>query len=72
MKELGYGDGYAYDHDTPEGFSGQDYFPEDMARERYYRPGERGFERDIAKRLEYWRTLREKLTDDGGDGEGAA
>ena len=69
MKELGYGDGYAYDHDTPEGFSGQNYFPEDMARERYYRPSERGFERDIAKRLEYWHKLREKRTDDGGDGE---
>ncbi|MCH9011967.1 MAG: replication-associated recombination protein A, partial [Proteobacteria bacterium] len=69
MKELGYGDGYAYDHDTPEGFSGQDYFPEDMAREHYYRPGERGFERDIAKRLAYWRKLREKLADDGGDAE---
>ncbi len=69
MKDLGYGDGYAYDHDTPEGFSGQDYFPEDMARERYYRPGERGFERDIAKRLAYWRKLREKLADDGGDAE---
>ena len=71
MKELGYGLGYAYDHDTTEGFSGQDYFPEDMARERYYRPGERGFEREIAKRLDYWRKLREKLADEGGEGEGA-
>ncbi len=66
MKKLGYGDGYAYDHDTPEGFSGQDYFPEAVARETYYRPKERGFEREIAKRLAYWRKLREK----GGAGDG--
>jgi putative ATPase len=58
MKELGYGEGYAYDHDAPEGFSGQDYFPEGMARQRYYRPAPRGFEREIAKRLEYWEKLR--------------
>ena len=61
MKELGYGAGYAYDHDTAEGFSGQDYFPDEMARETFYRPGERGFERDIAKRLAYWRKLRQRL-----------
>jgi putative ATPase len=61
MKELGYGEGYAYDHDTAEGFSGQDYFPDEMARETFYRPGERGFERDIAKRLAYWRKLRQRL-----------
>lgn len=59
MKEVGYGAGYAYDHDTPEGFSGQDYFPEDMGRRNFYRPVERGFERDIAKRMEYWNRLRE-------------
>ncbi len=58
MKELGYGEGYAYDHDTAQGFSGQNYFPEDMARETYYRPGERGFEREVAKRLAYWNKLR--------------
>jgi len=58
MKELGYSEGYAYDHDAPEAFSGQDYFPEGMARQRYYRPAPRGFERDIAKRLEYWEKLR--------------
>jgi len=58
MKELGYGEGYAYDHDAPEGFSGQDYFPEGMERRRYYRPVPRGFEREIAKRLEYWDKLR--------------
>jgi putative ATPase len=58
MKDLGYGKGYAYDHDTPEGFSGQNYFPEGMARLRLYRPGDRGFEREIAKRLIYWERLR--------------
>ncbi len=58
MKELGYGSGYAYDHDTAEGFSGQNYFPDKMPRQNFYRPVERGFERDIAKRLEYWAKLR--------------
>jgi putative ATPase len=58
MKDLGYGKGYAYDHDTPEGFSGQNYFPDGMARLRLYRPGDRGFEREIAKRLIYWERLR--------------
>ena len=58
MKELGYGDGYVYDHDAEKGFSGQDYFPEGIDRQSFYRPGERGFERDVAKRLEYWNKLR--------------
>ncbi len=58
MKDLGYGRDYAYDHDTAEGFSGQNYFPEDMARRTFYRPVERGFERDVRKRLEYWAKLR--------------
>lgn len=60
MKELGYGAGYEYDHDAPDGFSGQDYFPDQMARQRFYQPVERGFERDIAKRLAYWQKLREE------------
>lgn len=60
MKELGYGAGYEYDHDAPDGFSGQDYFPEEMTRQRFYQPVERGFERDIAKRLAYWQKLREE------------
>ena len=60
MKELGYGDGYTYDHDAEDGFSGQNYFPDDMPRRRFYRPKERGFERDIQKRLEYWGKLRDK------------
>lgn len=59
MKDIGYGEGYAYDHDSPEGFSGQDYFPEGMGRRNFYRPAERGFEREIAKRLDYWSRLRE-------------
>ena len=58
MKELGYSEGYEYDHDAPMAFSGQDYFPEGMERRRYYRPVPRGFEREIAKRLEYWEKLR--------------
>ena len=58
MKEEGYGSGYEYDHDTPDAFSGQDYFPEAMGRQRFYDPPERGFERDIRKRLEYWDKLR--------------
>jgi putative ATPase len=58
MKSEGYGDGYQYDHDTPEGFSGQDYFPEAMGRQNFYDPPERGFEREIRKRLDYWTKLR--------------
>jgi putative ATPase len=58
MKDLGYGKDYAYDHDTAEGFSGQNYFPEEMARQAFYRPPERGFEREIVKRLAYWEKLR--------------
>ncbi len=58
MKDIGYGSGYEYDHDTPEGFSGQNYFPDGMARKAFYRPVERGFEREIKKRLEYWQKLR--------------
>jgi putative ATPase len=58
MREEGYGAGYEYDHDTPEGFSGQDYFPEAMGRRTFYDPPERGFEREIRKRLDYWARLR--------------
>ncbi len=58
MKEEGYGDGYIYDHDTTNAFSGQDYFPEKMGRQTFYDPPERGFEREIRKRLDYWRKLR--------------
>lgn len=61
MRDLGYNDGYIYDPDTATGFSGQNCFPETMGRQKYYFPVERGFEREIKKRLEYWDTLREKL-----------
>jgi putative ATPase len=61
MQSEGYGEGYAYDHDAEEGFSGQDYFPEEFdTRPQYYDPPERGFERDIRKRLAYWADLRAK------------
>jgi putative ATPase len=60
MAEQGYGAGYAYDHDTAEGFSGQDYFPERLGRQTYYAPPERGFEREVRKRLAYWNGLRQK------------
>ena len=58
MKDLGYGDGYQYDHDTENGFSGQNYFPDGMKRQEFYQPVDRGFERDIRKRLDYWNRLR--------------
>ncbi|MGY9063709.1 MAG: replication-associated recombination protein A [Rhodospirillales bacterium] len=58
MSELGYGEGYAYDHDAEDGFSGQNYFPEEMQRSRFYNPEGKGFEREIVKRLEYWDKLR--------------
>ncbi|MBO7328091.1 MAG: replication-associated recombination protein A [Lentisphaeria bacterium] len=60
MKELGYGKDYIYDHDTPEGFSGQNYFPESLGRKEFYHPVERGFEREIRRRLDYWNALRIK------------
>jgi len=58
MKDMGYGANYAYDHDDPDGFSGQNCFPDGMERARYYTPFERGYEREIAKRLAYWDKLR--------------
>lgn len=66
MKDIGYGEGYAYDHDSADGFSGQNYFPDAMERPQYYRPAERGFEREIAKRLDYWNKLRDKHNSGGG------
>ncbi|MEM9105565.1 MAG: replication-associated recombination protein A [Pseudomonadota bacterium] len=65
MKEEGYGDGYHYDHDAPDAFSGQDYFPEKMGRMTFYDPPERGFERELRKRLDYWARLRQERQDDG-------
>ena len=63
MKDQGYGDGYAYDHDAEDGFSGQNYFPEGMARGEYYKPVERGHERELKKRLDYFERLRAKRQD---------
>ncbi len=60
MKDIGYGDGYKYDPDQEDGFSGQNYFPDDMSRAQFYDPPERGFEREIKKRLDYWQKLRDK------------
>ncbi|MDA0338964.1 MAG: replication-associated recombination protein A, partial [Proteobacteria bacterium] len=65
MKELGYGKDYAYDHDADAGFSGQNYFPEGMDRQDFYQPVDRGFERDIQKRLAYWAKLRVKRQGEG-------
>ena len=58
MRAEGYGENYDYDHDARDAFSGQDYFPEQLGRQKFYDPPERGFEREIAKRLAYWAKLR--------------
>ncbi len=60
MQEIGYGKDYQYDPDTKDGFSGQNYFPDGMRRQVFYRPVQRGFEREIQKRLDYWNALRQK------------
>ena len=60
MENLGYGEGYEYDPDTPTGFSGQNYFPDEMRRQNFYRPFDKGFEREIKKRMDYWSGLRRK------------
>ncbi len=65
MKSLGYGSGYDYDHDAADGFSGQSYFPDGLKRQAFYQPVERGFERDIRKRLDYWAKLRQERTGTG-------
>jgi len=70
MKDLGYGAGYVYDHGTVDGFSGQDYFPEQMPRQSFYRPAERGFERDVGKRMAYWDKLRGLAQPGPGPGPG--
>ncbi len=58
MKQEGYGGGYRYDHDEPDAFSGQDYWPERLGRQHFYEPVDRGFEREMRKRLEWWEKLR--------------
>ena len=60
MKSEGYGRGYSYDHDTEDAFSGQNYFPDALPRQQFYNPPERGFEREIRKRLDYWAKLRKE------------
>jgi len=60
MKNIGYGDNYRYDHDEPDAFSGQDYWPEKMGRQHFYEPVDRGFEREIRKRLDWWEKLRKE------------
>jgi putative ATPase len=67
MKNVGYGKGYAYDHDADEGFSGQDYWPEEMERQSFYEPTDRGFEARVRERLEYWEQRRKELQQSGGD-----
>jgi putative ATPase len=70
MRDLGYGQGYEYDHDTPEAFSGQNYFPEGMRRQRFYLPTGRGFEKEVTARLAYWERLRrDRHRNDGGAAE---
>ncbi len=64
MKDIGYGRGYAYDHDAEGGFSGQNYWPEDMTAEAYYRPTDRGFERKVAERLAWWDGQRQARGDE--------
>ena len=65
MKQIGYGKGYTYDHDAAEGFSGDNYWPEEMEPQTYYTPKERGFERKIAERIAYWNRLRGERGQDG-------
>lgn len=58
MKEIGYGEGYSYDHESDDGFSGDNYWPEEMKPEQFYKPVDRGFEHKIRERLDYWEALR--------------
>jgi putative ATPase len=63
---VGYGKGYAYDHDAKEGFSGQDYWPEGMERQAFYEPSDRGFEARVKERLDYWEQRRKQLQQESG------
>ena len=69
MGNEGYGEGYIYDHDTPEGFSGQNYFPQKIGRQKFYTPVERGFEREVKKRLDYFNSLRKKKKMERGEND---
>jgi putative ATPase len=71
MKDLGYGGGYRYDHDSPEAYSGQEFLPEELRGSEFYRPGAVGFEREVRKRMEYWARLkRERRAEERGSGTG--
>jgi len=63
MKDIGYGKGYTYDHDAEEGFSGDNYWPEEMQPQKFYNPVERGFEREVQKRMEWWDKRRGERQD---------
>ncbi len=65
MRDLGHGKGYAYDHDAPDAFSGQNYWPEEMSPQTYYRPTERGFEKRLAERLAWWNDMRRQQQQQG-------
>ncbi|HKX92275.1 MAG TPA: replication-associated recombination protein A [Sphingomicrobium sp.] len=67
MKSVGYGKGYAYDHDADEGFSGQNYWPEQMDAQAFYEPTDRGFETRVKERLDYWQKRRKELQQSAGD-----
>jgi putative ATPase len=67
MKNVGYGKGYAYDHDADEGFSGQNYWPDEMEPQDFYQPTDRGFEARVRERLEYWKQRRKELQQSGDD-----
>lgn len=64
MRKIGYGEGYRYDHDEPDAFSGQDYWPDALGRQTFYEPTERGFERDVGNRMERWDKLRRQRSGD--------
>src|SRR5918997_35948 len=65
MKEIGYGESYRYDHDEPDAFSGQDYWPDRMEPQAFYEPADRGFEREVRKRLDWWAKLRRERRGEG-------
>ena len=69
MKDIGYGQGYTYDHDAEGGFSGDDYWPGAMTPQTYYEPVERGFERQVRERIEWWERKRRELRGEGEDGD---
>jgi putative ATPase len=67
MKDIGYGKGYAYDHDADDAFSGADYWPEEMEPQGFYEPSDRGFEAKVRERLKYWADKRAQLQQSGSE-----